>query len=219
MSLKAGRVGVSPDQVDEFGKISSEATGAYTKQEADAKFETQSHASSTYETKTEAAALQPKTLAVPISMLIGSQLVSKTTVEEVINTMNGGKTNEALTKEQCYDVGDEYSINLGYASGFNGYVTSSASEAVINVTLDKEIKASNASFSYSSGAQMTGRGVGGYFLNDVSLDNYNFTIGIKKPNVIAIIITAKNGDSFTATNNTPVNITFNGSISITFTQS
>ena len=50
MALKAGRVGVSPDQVDEFGKISSEATGAYTKQEADAKFETQSHASSTYET-------------------------------------------------------------------------------------------------------------------------------------------------------------------------
>ena len=97
MALKAGRVGVSPDQVDEFGKISSDATGAYTKQEADAKFETQSHASSTYETKTEAAALQPKTLAVPISMLIGSQLVPKNTVEEVIATMNEGMTNKDLT--------------------------------------------------------------------------------------------------------------------------
>ena len=33
MSLKAGRVGVAPDQVDEFGKIKSEATSGYTKQE------------------------------------------------------------------------------------------------------------------------------------------------------------------------------------------
>lgn len=40
MSLKAGRVGVAPDQVDEFGKIKSEATSGYTKQEADAKFST-----------------------------------------------------------------------------------------------------------------------------------------------------------------------------------
>ena len=99
MALKAGRVGVSPDQVDEFGKISSDATGAYTKQEADAKFETQTHASNTYETKTEAAALQPKTLSVPISMLIGSQLVPKTTVESVIATMNNAKTTAELTDD------------------------------------------------------------------------------------------------------------------------
>lgn len=73
MALNAGRVGVSPDQVDVFGKISSDATGAYTKQEADAKFETQLHASSTYETKTEAssalAAKQPINLSVPIELL------------------------------------------------------------------------------------------------------------------------------------------------------
>ena len=80
MALKAGRVGVSPDQVDEFGKISSEATGAYTKQEADAKFETQSHASSTYETKTEASSAlnlkQNINIAVPINVLNGSNLAA-----------------------------------------------------------------------------------------------------------------------------------------------
>lgn len=97
MALKAGRVGVAPDQVDEFGKINSEATEGYTKQEADAKFETQSHASSTYETKTATALLQPKTLALPIQMLEGSQLVTKSTVEDVIQTMNNAMTNETLT--------------------------------------------------------------------------------------------------------------------------
>ena len=84
MSLKAGRVGVAPDQVDEFGKINSEVTDAYTKQEADAKFETKTHASSTYETKSDAAALQPKTLAVPIEMLDGSKL----TVESALQGLN-----------------------------------------------------------------------------------------------------------------------------------
>ena len=89
MAIKAGRVGVAPDQVDEFGNINSEATSGYTKQEADAKFETQTHAASTYETKSDAAALQPKTLAVPISMLSGTKL----TVETALNGLNGDKQN------------------------------------------------------------------------------------------------------------------------------
>lgn len=91
MSLKAGRVGVAPDQVDDFGVIKSEATGGYTKQEADAKFETKTNAN------TEYAKLQPKTLSVPISMLQGSLLVPKTTVEDVIQTMDNAMTNRELT--------------------------------------------------------------------------------------------------------------------------
>lgn len=98
MSLKAGRVGVALDQVDEFGKIKSEATSGYTKQEADAKFETQE----------AAALLQPKTLALPISMLEGSSLVSKTTVEEVIQTMNNAMTNQELTEQFDYVSADGY---------------------------------------------------------------------------------------------------------------
>jgi len=58
MSLKAGRVGVAPDQVDNFGKVKSDVTSGYTKQEADAKFETQTYAASTYATKAEAAVLE-----------------------------------------------------------------------------------------------------------------------------------------------------------------
>lgn len=87
MALKAGRVGVAPDQVDEFGHISSEATSGYTKQEADAKFETQTHAASTYETKSDAATLQPITLSVPIEMLSGTKL----TVESALNGLNESK--------------------------------------------------------------------------------------------------------------------------------
>ena len=104
MSLKAGRVGVNPSQVDPIdGSIKSSATGAYTKAETDAKFLTQTDAASTYESKSEAStahnALQPKTLAVPISMLIGSQLVTKTTVESVIATMDNAMSNEELTEK------------------------------------------------------------------------------------------------------------------------
>ena len=82
MSIKAGRVGVAPDQVDEFGTIHSEAIEGYTKQEADAKFETQNHATSTF---------QPKTLSVPIEMLSGTKL----TVETALQGLNVEKVNRA----------------------------------------------------------------------------------------------------------------------------
>lgn len=72
MSLKAGRVGVAPDQVDEFGKIKSEATSGYTKQEADAKFETKIDAA------TALAEKQPKQLSVPLELLTGSALTVET---------------------------------------------------------------------------------------------------------------------------------------------
>lgn len=82
MSLKAGRVGVNPADVDPIdGHISPSSMSGYTKEEADAKFETQTHAVSTYETKTEAAALQPKTLTVPISLLSGSKLTVEDTLK------------------------------------------------------------------------------------------------------------------------------------------
>lgn len=100
MSLKAGRVGVNPADVDPVdGHIKSDATSGYTKQEADAKFETQTHAASTYETKSDAAGLQSKTLTVPINMLIGSQIAPMTTVEDVLSTMNNGKSTAELTKD------------------------------------------------------------------------------------------------------------------------
>ena len=93
MSLKAGRVGVNPADVDPIdGHISPSSIDSYTKTEADAKFETQE----------AAAALQPKTLTVPISMLQGSLLVPKTTVEDVIQTMDNAMTNKELTDAQSF---------------------------------------------------------------------------------------------------------------------
>ena len=51
MSLKAGRVGVAPSEVDEFGQIVGEITptNVYTKSQSDNKFETKSHASASYQ--------------------------------------------------------------------------------------------------------------------------------------------------------------------------
>ena len=115
MALKPGRVGVAPSQVDLFGNIIGGGSGgdSYTKAEADAKFETQTHASetyetksvvsatyetkahaeATYETKTDASQLQPKTLAVPIHMLHGTLL----TVESMFAGDEGALTNKELT--------------------------------------------------------------------------------------------------------------------------
>ena len=88
MSLKAGRVGVAPDQVDGFGKIKSEATSGYTKQEADAKFETKAAAASALAEK------QPITLAVPIEMVDGSKL----TVEDALQGLNDLTKNKISNK-------------------------------------------------------------------------------------------------------------------------
>ena len=88
MALKAGRVGVASDQVDDFGKVKSEATSGYTKQEADAKFETQTHAASTYETKSDAALLQPIQLSVPIELLNGSALMVESALSGINNEVN-----------------------------------------------------------------------------------------------------------------------------------
>lgn len=96
MSLKAGRVGVNPNDVDPVsGHISPDATDSYTKAQADDKFLSKSDASSTYESKSEASTahnlLQPKTLAVPISMLDGTKL----TVETALQGLNNDKENVA----------------------------------------------------------------------------------------------------------------------------
>lgn len=85
MSLKAGRVGVNPADVDPInGHINPDSVDSYTKAQADSKFATIENT-------------QPKTLALPINMLIGSQLTPITTVESAVQTMNNGMTNAALT--------------------------------------------------------------------------------------------------------------------------
>ena len=82
MSLKAGRVGVNPADVDPIdGHISPSSVDSYTKAQADAKF-------------------QPMTLEVPIKYLSGSVLGTFNTVQEALSGSygpDGAKTNEELT--------------------------------------------------------------------------------------------------------------------------
>lgn len=94
MSLRAGRVGINPTDVDPItGHVNPVAVDSYTKSQADDKFLTKSDGSSTYETKSAAADLQPKTLADPIVMLSGT----KTTVEDALQGLN------TLTKQVVVD--------------------------------------------------------------------------------------------------------------------
>lgn len=190
MSLKAGRVGVNPADVDPIdGHISPSATGAYTKQEADAKFETQTHASETYETKTDAAALQPKTLAVPISMLQGSLLVPKTTVEDVIQTMNNAMTNRELTEKVTVKTGtitSDFTIqdfttlhkigNVVYASiALSGVTKDAFTNALFNVPEGFRPKAQYVPLPMIVGNTEVGRctviSVGGNVQSSVNLSN------------------------------------------------
>ena len=83
MALKAGRVGVAKDQVDEFGKITGGSTpeNVYTKTQCDNKFETKTHANNTY---------QQMNLEVPLELLGGTQLTVETSlhaIEETFGTL------------------------------------------------------------------------------------------------------------------------------------
>lgn len=79
MALKAGRVGVAKDQVDEFGKITGGSTpeNVYTKTQCDNKFETKTHASNTY---------QQKNIEVPLELLGGSQLTVEASLHAIEDT-------------------------------------------------------------------------------------------------------------------------------------
>lgn len=83
MSLKAGRVGVHPADVDPVnGHLSPSAIDSYTKAQADDKFETIEAAGS----------LQPKTLAESIVMPSGT----KTTVETALQGLNSDKQDKGV---------------------------------------------------------------------------------------------------------------------------
>ena len=80
MALKAGRVGVAKDQVDEFGNITGGSTpeNVYTKQQCDNKFETKTHANNTF---------QQKNIEVPLELLGGSQLTVETSLHALEDTL------------------------------------------------------------------------------------------------------------------------------------
>lgn len=103
MSLKAGRVGVNPADVDPIdGHISPSSLEGYTKEEADAKFETQ-----------EAAAdLQSKRLAVPIEYLNGSVIGVDYTVEEAVHGLNS----RGYTRQEANVLGAKniFDLTLAY---------------------------------------------------------------------------------------------------------
>lgn len=117
MSLRSGRVGVNPEDVNPInGKIQVEAPdNVYTKTQADNKFETKTHAGNTYLTKTEAEALQPINLAVPVTLLDGSALTVETGLQGISGDV--ATTAEKVTI-QAQRLKDLYSVKAyGSTSG------------------------------------------------------------------------------------------------------
>ena len=170
MALKAGRVGVAPDQVDEFGKINSEATEGYTKQEADAKFETQTHAASTYETKSDAAALQPINLLVPIEMLDGTKL----TVESALQGLNTEKL-------------DEGDIFLpGIAAAANSGSLSFSFDSSVGLKSYQQGRAPSSVFLLSIGTESVGA---------LNVGSGLYMIGVSRLNGTAVYVTPINENS------------------------
>lgn len=134
MSLKAGRVGVNPSQVDPVdGSIKSSATGAYTKAEADAKFETKSDAT------TALAAKQPINLVVPIEMLSGTKL----TVESALTGLNSDKCNNDVnsTTSLNYIKVDETDLYFVLTFTADFVVTLEASTWLDIYTFSKQVEA------------------------------------------------------------------------------
>ena len=129
MSIKAGRVGVAPDQVDLFGNIiggGGSGGDAYTKAESDAKFETITNAASTYETKANAASTyETKANA-------ASTYETKANAADTYET----KANAADTYETKANAADTYETKTHAA---DTYVTSSAVAGLQSETLDTPI--------------------------------------------------------------------------------
>lgn len=110
MAIKAGRVGVRPDQVDDTGKIifpegSGPGGDSYTKEEADAKFATKSALSSGLATKANAASVYSKTAA-------DEKFSTKTALAELAQS-----TQEALAdKADAEDVYDKEAADAKFAT-------------------------------------------------------------------------------------------------------
>lgn len=95
MSLKAGRVGVRPDQVNLDGSITQSASGAYTKSESDNKFLAKTDAASTYLSKSDASSTYAAQTAVhdwvgyskDVMKEVSEEQVKVGTIYYYINTM------------------------------------------------------------------------------------------------------------------------------------
>ena len=143
MALKAGRVGLNKDLVDEFGYLKEDAPSGeyYTKTQADNKFETKTHVNNNF---------QKKTLEVPIELLSGSAL----TVESALQGLNEEKQNmtlevpiellsgSALTVESALQGLNEEKFEraeqvvLGARNIFNPYMPWAGSSSAVQTILD-----------------------------------------------------------------------------------
>lgn len=126
MALKAGRVGVAKDQVDEFGRITgSTPENVYTKQQCDNKFETKTHATNTF---------QQKNIEVPLELLGGSQLTVEASLhalEDTLGTLQF-RDNDGTAQYKLPN-GDWANFNSGGTLGYAYYKDVTADGITITI--------------------------------------------------------------------------------------
>lgn len=183
MALKAGRVGVAKDQVDEFGKIVDGGTpeNVYTKTQCDNKFETKTHANNTY---------QPKTIEVPLELLGGSQLTVETSLHAIEDTFGTLRfRNNDGTPQVKTPSGEWANFNSGGSDtlGFNipeSKLITTGLRASSNVTIvsggyciENDILYVDVTFTNTSATQSSGL----MFIDDISSANIAHDVALYTP--------------------------------------
>ena len=141
MSLKAGRVGVAPDQVDLFGNIIADSSG-YTKAETDNKFLSKTDAASTYASQTAVHNWQG--YSKDVNKIVDEQPVKVGVITYYINVMlkmfvvrfTGNAQEIPATIE--VDFADVLPENVRPAVEFDGFLR--GSNNVISVYQDGKVK-------------------------------------------------------------------------------
>ena len=195
MALGAGRKGLASELVDEFGHLIGEMpTGEYyTKSQTDNKFETKTHANSTYQKKTLELPLetlmgskltvedsldalneiqktrQPKTLEVPIEMLSGSKL----TVESALQGLNEEKADaqNTFSKDEVLNMFNILNLRKTYGS-----------DVSMPINIDQIHNPNGYIVRFSTGAGFTGTTpseLGGNAFLLVGMSQYNSEVGLQ----------------------------------------
>lgn len=113
-----------------------------------------------------------------------------------------------------YDVGDTLTFNSNTVMA--GYVSSSATQIYSTLVLSKTISSNVTSITISSGGSFTARGITGYLLSTAVVGT-DITATVTIPafrNSIRLAVKNADSSAFSVTNNTPVSLV--GNFTITF---
>lgn len=200
MALKSGRVGVNPSEVDSNGRIKSSGSGGYTKQQADAKFETKAHIGGLQFRESEGNAQYKLPNGDWVNFNSGgtsAEVLSGDSTYKNLNVSGDYKTFTNVARESItFDTSKYIGKKVIYFLRYNGngisygatesafdrlFIASSVNEPAVGDSVEKSVAAySNKSSFLMSGAD--GGVTSGIAFTDVVSNNYT-TLFISGRNV------------------------------------